>query len=205
MDGIYYPKWATQALDVTSSPVRRLGSYIFRGARVEAFGMFLSGAAFTENGSSAQSVFWRSMSSTYPTMCVINNTTLRDFIFSGTAGGTITPKNYIGRVMACVGTPTLSSGTADARAALGAVQDDQMQGHWHLITDNSGVSFGDYSFNGGSTMSSARTGTGTAKASTQVTDGTNGTPRKGKNTRENTYSVPVPMVVSLLPYGQITL
>jgi len=217
MDGIYYPKWATQALDVTSSPVRRLGSYIFRGARVEAFGMFLSGAAFTENGSSSQSVFWRSMSSTYPSMCVINNTTMRDFFFSGSAGGSITPKNYKGRVMTCAGTPALTGATADARADLGAVQDDQGQ-EWQLGMNNVSTGGPYYAYNGGDNTAANTdpfSGYGLVYAKNDkqgvtqrckaFSDGTHGTPRQGYNTRENTFSGPVPMVVTLVPYGVLTL
>jgi len=217
MDGIYYPKWATQALDVTSSPVRRLGSYIFRGARVEAFGMFLSGAAFTENGSSAQSVFWRSMSSTYPTMCVVNNTTLRDYFFSGSAGGTITPKNYKGRVQVCAGTPSLTGATADPRAALGGVQDDQTQA-WQLgVLSTSGG--GPY-YGAGDAVNIAevaqaignftilRTNTSTQGSPYMAkgyADGTHGAIRTGYNNRENTFSGPVPMVVTLVPHGVLTI
>lgn len=209
MDGIYYPKWATQALDVTSSPVRRLGSYIFRGARVEAFGMFLSGHQFTDNGTGSESVFWRSLSSTYSTMCVVNNTTLRDYFFSGSAGGTITPKNYKGRVQTCVGTPTLTTGTADARAAIGGVQDDQVQIHWHRI--------GYYSTPGSSVAvqaSSAYYSTSGALDDTHhpaaaagliISDASHGPVRTGYNTRESTFSGPVPMVVTLVPYGVLTL
>ena len=205
MDGIYYPKWATQALDVTTSSVRRLGSYIFRGARVEAFGMFLSGHAFTDNGTGAESIFWRSMSSTYPTMCVINNTTLRDYFFSGAGGGTITPKNYKGRVMTCAGTPTLTAGTADARAALGGVQDDQMQGFRIAPSNVTGI-FSQVSSGGNLTVSAS--GGALHAVTTTLTpqpDGTHGNIRIGYNTREATYSVPVPMVVTLVPYGVLVL
>lgn len=205
MDGIYYPKWATQALDVATSSVRRLGSYIFRGQRVEAFGMFLSGHQFTDNGTGAESIFWRSMSSTYPTMCVINNTTLRDYFFSGSAGSTITPKNYIGRVQACAGTPILSSGTADARASLGGVQDDQIEGHWHesvrfntAVTGTGKVE--------GNPFSTGNTTLETVKYIQNPTkDAIHGPVRVGYNTREATFTGPVPMVVTLVPYGVLTL
>lgn len=205
MDGIYYPKWATQALDVTTSSVRRLGAYIFRGQRVEAFGMFISGHAFTDNGTGAESIFWRSMSSTYPTMCVINNTTLRDYFFSGTAGGTITPKNYKGRVMTCAGTPTLSAGTADARAALGAVQEDQFQAHL-MNRNTSGIAELILLGTGPHSVGSGGAGfQGILTTGGPVTDQTHGTPRTGFSTRENTFSGPVPMVVTLVPYGVLTL
>jgi hypothetical protein len=205
MDGIIYPKWATQALDVTTSSVRRLGSYIFRGQRVEAFGMFLSGNAFTDNGTSAQSVFWRSMSSAYSSLCVVSNTTHRDYLFTGTEGGTITPRNYKGRVMTSAGTPTLTAGTADARASLGNVQDDQFQEHFRGVYRNTtgGAGLG----LGGTTGFTAVIDTSQryATATGAITDGVHGTPRIGYNTRENTWSGPVPMVVTLVPYGLLTL
>lgn len=210
MGGIYYPDWKTQALDVTNNAIRRLGAYVFRGARVEAFGMFLSGYSFTENGSSAHSVFWRSMASTYPTMCVINNTALRDYFFSGTAGGTITPKNYIGRVMTCAGTPILSAGTADARAALGGVQDDQIQA-FALKTRNyaAGVAHYHYSPEVPNTVGApehvAQVNPIAAITNVLINDGTHGDTRSGYNTRENTFSGPVPMVVTLVPYGVLTI
>ena len=129
---------------------------------------------------------------------------MRDYLFSGSAGSTITPKNYIGRVQACAGTPILSSGTADARAAMGGVQDDQMQWHWHNNrAQNAGA--------GTATATVVSTSTDTPNFTfgqsirDPITDGTHGTPRTGYNTREATFTVPVPMVVSLLPYGQITL
>ena len=209
MGGIYYPDWKTQALDVTTSPVRRLGAYIFRGARVEAFGLFLSGHQFTDNGTGAESVFWRSMSVTYPTMCVINNTTLRDYFFSGSAGGTITPKNYKGRVQACAGTPTLTTGTADARAALGGVQDDQMQ---KLLGNVYGLPHGVASVFTTDGVFTRTGGTGTGNATGGGTlnnlnfdSSKSAGSRTGDSTRENTFSGPVPMVVTLVPYGVLTL
>lgn len=206
MDGIVYPKWAAMAASIATYPIRRLGVYRFRGQVVEAFGMFLAGAAFTDNSTSNQSKFWRSMSSVYSTLCVANNTSLRDYLFSGTEGGTITPKNYQGRVETCVGTPTLTAGTAAARAALGAVQDDQVQGHWHDQYYQTATSLIAATGNGMSAIF-------TNNLKSSVNDGirdprsdlVNGTTRTGLNTRENTFSVPVPMVVSLLPYGSISL
>jgi len=107
-------------------------------------------------------------------------------------------------VQTCAGTPTLSSGTADARAALGAVQDDQMQGHEHQTGTESAFntlgSTHDVYVNTGTTLSSRKSSTLTIIANT-----TDGTPRTGHNTREATYSVPVPMVVTLVPYGVLTL
>ena len=211
MDYLYFPKWAAQYVNIVANPIRRLGSYIFRGQRVEAFGMFLSGVAFTDNGTSAQSLFWRSMSSAYSAQCVVDNTSLRDYLFTGTAGGTITPRNWMGRVAACDGTPHAG---ADARAGLGGTQNDQIQLHWH--TWGVGSHIGSLGLDGTNWFNSTPQGgyyTGapsktidnTVSIREAITDGTHGALRGGNNTRESTYTVPVPMVVTLVPYGLLTL
>lgn len=208
MDGIYYPKWATQAESTTTYPLRRLGVYKFRGRIVEAFCLSLNGLAFTDNGTSNQSKFWRSFSSIYPSQCVINNTIMRDFVFSGSAGGSITPRNYLGRVEVVPGTATLSSGSSEARATVGNVQDDQVQAHWHSNRDPN-VFSGQKTWATGTSriMLNDATTTNTAPgvAGQASSDGVHDTPRIGYNTREATFSVTVPTIVSLLPYGQITL
>lgn len=205
MHGIWYPPYLTQSTSVAAHPLRRLGAYWYLGIKVEAFGMFLSGQVFTDNGTSIFSKFWRSFDATTG-LAICNRTTLRSELFSGTSGGSITPRKYQGRVPACVGTPSLVSGTADARAELGATQEDQLQGHWHDLFSDSQAGNGMWHASSAVAQGgNVSEGTGRAYTRGPTPDTAHGTPRVGSNTRENTYSVPVPMVVSLLPYGSITL
>lgn len=220
MDGLYYPKWAAMADSIATYPIRRLGSYIYNGARVEAFGHFINGAGFTDNGSNDSSKFWRSFDAAYAgTLCIIRNTSHRDIFMPGVSGGAVSPRNYIGRVACSEGTPILTVGTADARAALGAVQDDQMQGiTGHIegprLLEYTGFSGEAGALKQGVSSSLINAGAGGTPGTKQAIDfnsglstggGLYGTARAGYSTRENTFSQPVPMLVSLLPYGQITL
>lgn len=190
---LYYPPFSN--VDLLS--LLRLGVYNFRGQKVEAFGMALRGQSFDDNGANNSSRFYRSLM-TGNAQCVVDAIFPQYYFFTPVGGGTITAKDYRGRVAACDGTPTLSSGTSSARATLGGVQDDQMQLHVHGFTTSQVAGVGVYAAQGGNANASVST-------SAPATDGVHGTPRVGYNTREATFTVPVPMVVSLLPYGQITL
>jgi microcystin-dependent protein len=84
------------------------------------------------------------------------------------------------------GTETMADSNAYAGPAVGSYENDQMQGHWHRIfrDDNAGsfqnTAGGSASFRDYQTKSLDMKG---SRAADIVTDGTNGTPRTGDETR----------------------
>jgi len=125
-----------------------------------------------------------------------NNATAPAFYKTSDAGGTTrsTAGTYLvlpdtrGLSLKGVGNATVNTRTKIGPAALGEVQEDQMQGHWHElnpITSNNSVIVNS---SGGS--SSALLGGAIASyightTGGTITDGTNGTPRTGANTRDS--------------------
>lgn len=81
------------------------------------------------------------------------------------------------------------------RVAVGAVQEDQMQGHKHSITARtSDGNLGDYSTNA-LVGSEFPEGSSITPILTPITDGTNGTPRTGTTTYPKNYSVGVKSIL----------
>ena len=81
------------------------------------------------------------------------------------------------------GTMTRANGTAYNGGSVGASRNDQMQGHWHRTHENSG-SGSDRALSGPGYINSTNNGTVLDNIVEQaVTDGTNGTPRTGDETR----------------------
>jgi len=90
-------------------------------------------------------------------------------------------RGTFGRGTGSHGTETMADGNPYAGPAVGAFEDDQMQGHRHGSI-YAGAPVGDSP--AGSIIIVLRgVGTSTSFASTTVTDGTNGTPRTGDETR----------------------
>ena len=79
------------------------------------------------------------------------------------------------------GTMTRANGTAFNGGTLGASRNDQMQGHWHNGVTNAGAFF--QSGAGAGNFISGTTDSGATIAGNAISDGTNGTPRTGNETR----------------------
>jgi microcystin-dependent protein len=110
----------------------------------------------------------------------------------GDGSTTFNLPNTAGMVLRGTGT-----GTIEARSkvgpALGAFQEDQLQGHWHRHEDGSANAFGGSTFQSGagSTINGVAVGGGSfsARVGNPLTDGTNGTPRTGLDTRVSAIGV----------------
>lgn len=104
----------------------------------------------------------------------------------GGSGSNFNLPDYRGLFLRGVGTNATalqSNGGAVAGAALGTLQSDQMQGHLHpLPTSTSALSGTSYASGGGSLIQSQVSGS-------PGSDGTNGTPRTGAETRPANLSV----------------
>tara|TARA_R100000808_G_scaffold25075_1_gene61359 strand:+ start:784 stop:1380 length:597 start_codon:yes stop_codon:yes gene_type:complete len=83
------------------------------------------------------------------------------------------------------GTSNMADGNDFAGQALGAFENDQMQGHWHQpAVDNSGIGSGLVGFAKGTNFDDNTTSNSTNQnIKSPITDGTNGTPRVGDETR----------------------
>jgi len=85
------------------------------------------------------------------------------------------------RLYGAKGMAVISAGTALQMS--GAVARDFLQGHWHLIVNNSETSTTDTGLAGGAITGWSLAGGGSAQARAFLTDGVNGTPRTGTTTR----------------------
>jgi microcystin-dependent protein len=80
------------------------------------------------------------------------------------------------------GTETMADGNAYSGPAVGAFEDDQMQGHEHQYSINVGDAGGVPGFSP-ATSAAATPGSSRMDVTTPISDGTNGTPRTGDETR----------------------
>ena len=79
----------------------------------------------------------------------------------------------------------MANGSDFAGPAIASFEDDQMQGHWHQpAVDNSGIGYGLVGFAKGTNFDDNTTSNSTNQnIKSPITDGTNGTPRVGDETR----------------------
>ncbi len=124
-----------------------------------------------------------------------NNATAPAFYKTSDAGGTTrsTAGTYLvlpdtrGLSLKGVGDATVNTRVKTGPAALGEVQEDQGQGHWHEGKNDSahGYTIGSLSdaTNGDRAISVVN------QTRSPITDGTNGTPRMGAYTRDNSMGV----------------
>jgi len=121
-----------------------------------------------------------------------NNATAPAFYKTSDAGGNTrsTTGAYMvlpdtrGLSLKGVGNATVNTRTKTGPAALGEVQEDQMQGHRHnFLISNGGGKFG-ANITNASSLDYFQPNLG-AKVDSPITDGTNGTPRTGNATRDS--------------------
>lgn len=127
------------------------------------------------------------------------NPTAPAFFRTSDAGGTI--RNVAGPYLVLpdarglsfknIGDATISGRTKTGPVNLGEMQEDQLQGHWHVCRDNSinQVLFNSSTAAGGGTYKISNDATGVnndIQAQEFITDGVNGTPRTGDMTRDAT-------------------
>jgi hypothetical protein len=102
-------------------------------------------------------------------------------------GDTILLPNTQAVVLKGVGSQDIN-GRTKTGPALGVAEEDQTQGHWHLFQQgNININFVNNSVAG--TGVSGVTSSETSPVESPITDGTNGTPRTGTTTRENSVGV----------------
>jgi hypothetical protein len=173
-DGTYYRQYF------------KWGRYNFGGAagrNYQAYGVHLEGQTLTGNAT-YEAIFKIGVTGQYHLLDVI----------APVVGAIRSITDARGRVPRCI--DASSGGRA---VAVGLAQEDQMQGHWHKKLSAGGIEY---------LMNSARITAGTlaglsASGSQMVvedpsTDGTNGTPRVGAETRMKNYSVGLPSVLVLV-------
>jgi hypothetical protein len=93
----------------------------------------------------------------------------------------------------------IGDATAGVTAVVGAVQSDQMQGHWHNLY--SGIAHPSSFANDSSIADPACLQNLTTLATmvkAAITDGTNGTPRTGSETRMMNYTTGIPAVIVMV-------
>jgi hypothetical protein len=102
-------------------------------------------------------------------------------------GDTILLPNTQAVVLKGVGSQDIN-GRTKTGPALGVAEEDQTQGHWHLFQQgNININFVNNSVAG--TGVSGVTSSETSPVESPITDGTNGTPRTGTTTRDNSVGV----------------
>jgi hypothetical protein len=102
-------------------------------------------------------------------------------------GDTILLPNTQAVVLKGVGSQDIN-GRTKTGPALGVAEEDQIQGHWHLFQQgNININFVNNSVAG--TGVSGVTSSETSPVESPITDGTNGTPRTGTTTRDNSVGV----------------
>ena len=101
-----------------------------------------------------------------------------------------------GGVLRGTGTGTVN-GRDKVGPAVGSKQEDQMQGHWHTVTDGTFQALRFENRGGGSSpnITSTESVSGTLEARELKTDGTNGAPRTGTETRP--YSIGVQWIIKV--------
>lgn len=116
--------------------------------------------------------------STYSALFAVISTTYG----SGDGSTTFNVPNYQGVVPKGTGSQTINT-RSKTGPDLGVIEEDQTQGHYHNIIFNNGAVGGVATMLSGNASASAYESNVVVKA--PVTDGTNGTPRTGATTREN--------------------
>lgn len=104
---------------------------------------------------------------------------------AGDGSTTFNLPNFQGVVPRGVGFQTINT-RSKTGPALGATQEDQLQGHHHQVTTFAGTNWSSAGTSGASTsnfVSGASNSGNQMKGGTLLTDGTNGTPRNGSETR----------------------
>ena len=72
------------------------------------------------------------------------------------------------------------NGRAKAGPSLGAAREDQLQGHWHEVSNGTyGIKYGTYGAATSGAMTADTSGPGPYSGRTPISDGSNGTPRVG--------------------------